>query len=604
MKKSYEFRDIFIKSCDYTNGEGNCTKTREAEKCINGKCEKVSSPAESKKEVMTDHYNQIKYDDSDSEYDSIFDKYGGFTRDELARKRSAPQRRTKGSQSGGGESEEKDQSVTLDINNFKKMISQNDILVKFYAPWCGHCIHLVPEWNKLYNQNKTNVIIANFDGTKQLPKEVSIEGFPTIILFKNGKQIPYEGERTADNILEFLNKNADVQSGGDRTGRRYWVKDGKKVNYNPGYQKSKLSDSSINSDSDSDSDSDISGDTSYSDENENQNQNLYESHLKKFNYEKHGPLWKYKENLKLKYPTKSDKPKLVLKPKISPKKDELGRIILHNKKLSHRCNDHNCQSYGKVIIDETMDEHNQKHIERMQRHNEGDFSPLGLTRTETIGKNYGGQNNDPKLKDALKHLDNLMKDLSIKHGGCDCEQTGGYNGDPNLKKRLIEKLVKKYKGTCKHCGKSKNPINESPKKRIKYECRGNCQRGGCGPLCLAPLIMLGGRGRAPERRRNSNRKSSPKLRLIKIVKSTKHDKKLMAVFEKNGREKTVHFGSAGMSDFHLHKNSARKQRYLDRHRKNENWNNPASAGCLSRYILWNKTSLRASIADYKRRFHF
>ena len=117
--KSYEFRDIFIKSCDYANGEGNCTKTREAEKCINGKCEKVSSPAESKKEVMTDHYNQIKYDsdsDSDSEYDKIFDKY-------------------KGSQSGGGSEEtEKDQSVTLDVNNFNKMISQNNVLVKFYAP--------------------------------------------------------------------------------------------------------------------------------------------------------------------------------------------------------------------------------------------------------------------------------------------------------------------------------------------------------------------------------------------------------------------------------------------------------------------------------------
>lgn len=577
MKKSYEFRDIFIKSCDYTNGEGNCTKTREAEKCINGKCEKVSSPAESKKEVMTDHYNQIKYDDSDSEYNSIFDKYGGFTRDELARKRSAPQR-----QSGGGE--EKDQSVTLDINNFKKMISQNDVLVKFYAPWCMHCIHLVPEWNKLYNQNKTNVIIANFDGTKQLPKEVSIEGFPTIILFKNGKQIPYEGERTADNILEFLNKNADVQSGGDRTGRRYWVKDGKKVNYNPGYQKSKLSDSSINSDSDSD----VSGDTSYSDENENQN--LYESHLKKFNYEKHGPLWKYKENLKSKYPTKSDKPKLVLKPKISPKKDEVNRILLHNKKLLHKCNDHNCQSYGKVIIDETMDEHNQKHIERQKRHNEGDFSPLGLTRTET---NYGGYNDDPKLKDALNHLDNLMKNLNVKHGGCDCEQTGGYNGDPKLKKRLIENLVKKYKGICKHCGKSKNPINEPPKKRIKYECRGKCQRGGCGPLCLAPLIMLGGTKR---------RKS--KLRLIKIVKSTKHDKKLMAVFEKNGREKTVHFGAKNYSDYTHHRDPERKQRYLDRHRKNENWNDPTSAGALSALILWNKPTLRASIADYKRKFRF
>lgn len=563
--KSYEFRDIFIKSCDYANGEGNCTKTREAEKCINGKCEKVSSPAESKKQVMTDHYNQIKYDsDSDSDYDNIFDKY-------------------KGSQSGGGsETDEKeaDVSVTLDVNNFNKMISQNNVLVKFYAPWCGHCIHLVPEWNKLYNENKSNVIIANFDGTKPLPKGITIEGFPTIILFKNGKEIPYEGERTADNILEFLNKNANtnanVQSGGDRSGRRYWVKNGKKIHDNPnGYQKSKLSNSTVargrffvDSDTDTDSDTD-SDNTSYSDDTDTD--------------------------------TDTVKSKLVLKSKISPKKDEINRMILHNKKVLHSCNYSNCQKYGKVITDETMDEHNQKHFERMQRHNNQDFSPILLTRTETVGKNYGGKNYDPKLKDALNHLDNLMKNLNVKHGGCDCEQTGGYNGDPKLKKRLIENLIKKYKGKCDHCGKSKNPIvHLPPKKRFKYECRGNCQRGGCGPLCLAPLIMLGG----TKRPKNPKRKSSPKLRLIKIVKSTKHDKKLMAIFEKNGREKTVHFGSAGMSDYTLHRDPARKQRYLDRHRKNENWNDPTSAGALSRYILWGKPSLRASIADYKRRFHF
>lgn len=94
--------------------------------------------------------------------------------------------------------------------------------------------------------------------------------------------------------------------------------------------------------------------------------------------------------------------------------------------------------------------------------------------------------------------------------------------------------------------------------------------------------------------------------LIKITQSTKSTKKMMAIFEdcNTGRRKTVHFGSAGMSDYRFHKNSARKQRYLDRHRKNENWNDPTSAGCLSRFLLWNKPTLRASIADYKRKFHF
>jgi hypothetical protein len=47
----------------------------------------------------------------------------------------------------------------------------------------------------------------------------------------------------------------------------------------------------------------------------------------------------------------------------------------------------------------------------------------------------------------------------------------------------------------------------------------------------------------------------------------------------------------------------RKQAYLDRHRTNENWNDYMSAGSLSRWTLWNKKTLSASIADYKKRFN-
>lgn len=93
--------------------------------------------------------------------------------------------------------------------------------------------------------------------------------------------------------------------------------------------------------------------------------------------------------------------------------------------------------------------------------------------------------------------------------------------------------------------------------------------------------------------------------LVQITKSNKPGKKMMAIFEdcNTGRQKTVHFGAEGMSDYTKHKDAERKQRYLDRHRKNENWNDPTTPGSLSRYILWNKPSLKASIADYKRKFN-
>jgi len=90
---------------------------------------------------------------------------------------------------------------------------------------------------------------------------------------------------------------------------------------------------------------------------------------------------------------------------------------------------------------------------------------------------------------------------------------------------------------------------------------------------------------------------------VVIKKSSKPEKKLMAVFTlENGKTRTTHFGANGMSDYTKHKDDERKTRYLSRHRKNENWSAPMTAGSLSRWILWNKPTRAASISDYKRRF--
>jgi hypothetical protein len=92
---------------------------------------------------------------------------------------------------------------------------------------------------------------------------------------------------------------------------------------------------------------------------------------------------------------------------------------------------------------------------------------------------------------------------------------------------------------------------------------------------------------------------------VVIKKSTNPKKKYMAIFrdEKGKKVKTTHFGAASFSHYPIHKNKERKKRYIDRHKKNENWNDKFSAGALSRWILWNKPTLRDSIADYKRRFN-
>ena len=86
--------------------------------------------------------------------------------------------------------------------------------------------------------------------------------------------------------------------------------------------------------------------------------------------------------------------------------------------------------------------------------------------------------------------------------------------------------------------------------------------------------------------------------------STNPKKKYMAIFYDDKKKvKTTHFGAAGMSDYTKHKDKARKQRYINRHQVNENWDDYKSAGSLSRYILWNKPTLKASKEDYKRRFN-
>ena len=95
------------------------------------------------------------------------------------------------------------------------------------------------------------------------------------------------------------------------------------------------------------------------------------------------------------------------------------------------------------------------------------------------------------------------------------------------------------------------------------------------------------------------------LKLKSIRKSHKPEKKWDAVFiTDKGREKVVPFGAAGMSDFTKHKDITRRARYLKRHAgMGEDWKKPDTPGALSRWVLWNKKTFRASVRDFKKRFN-
>lgn len=106
------------------------------------------------------------------------------------------------------------------------------------------------------------------------------------------------------------------------------------------------------------------------------------------------------------------------------------------------------------------------------------------------------------------------------------------------------------------------------------------------------------------------RMKTRKLRLLAIKPSHKTEKKYDAVFlTRSGREKTIPFGQKGYKDFILfskeskREGKTRKQRYLKRHSgMGEHWQQPDTPGALSRWVLWNKPSFKASVADFKKRF--
>jgi protein disulfide-isomerase-like protein len=96
----------------------------------------------------------------------------------------------------------------IDLDNETK---SGKHLVLFYADWCGHCKKIKPEWDEaaaeIKDKDKKMLKINCGGGSekeKELMEKYNIDGYPTIILFKDGKPTPYEGARNKDAFIEAL----------------------------------------------------------------------------------------------------------------------------------------------------------------------------------------------------------------------------------------------------------------------------------------------------------------------------------------------------------------------------------------------------------------
>lgn len=109
-------------------------------------------------------------------------------------------------------------SDVLDFSDsdFDSRIGDHDlILVEFFAPWCGHCKRLAPEYEAAATRLKGVVALAKVDCTvnSNTCSKYGVNGYPTLKIFRDGDETgPYDGPRTADGIVSFLKKQAGPAS--------------------------------------------------------------------------------------------------------------------------------------------------------------------------------------------------------------------------------------------------------------------------------------------------------------------------------------------------------------------------------------------------------
>ncbi|KAH9520052.1 Protein disulfide-isomerase A4 [Bulinus truncatus] len=108
-----------------------------------------------------------------------------------------------------------DSVLVLNGDNFDDVIQEKAVvLVEFYAPWCGHCKSLAPEYSaaaKILADNDPPIVLGKVDATvhNELAQRFEVTGYPTLKFFVKGKEYSYDGPRNADGIVKYMQERAN-----------------------------------------------------------------------------------------------------------------------------------------------------------------------------------------------------------------------------------------------------------------------------------------------------------------------------------------------------------------------------------------------------------